>query len=68
MIAVKHSFSVRSLKSVSKQDEARVREALDGLVADGLAVLDHDVGFFPRLHLLSGEIFVPGDNWVVRIR
>jgi hypothetical protein len=41
--------------------------AFESLVDAGLAVLDRDMELFPLLYLLSGEIFVLGDSWVMRV-
>lgn len=55
-------------KFTSAGDRANVRQAFESLVKAGLAVIDCDAELFPLLYLLSGEIFVLGDNWVMRVQ
>jgi|HubBroStandDraft_6_1064221.scaffolds.fasta_scaffold1615876_1 hypothetical protein len=55
-------------KFASAGDRANVRQAFESLVEAGLAVIDCDAELFPLLYLLSGEIFVLGDDWVMRVQ
>ena len=62
------SFPRAPQKCEPGEDKTNVLQALDLLVDAGLAVLGRDAELFPLLYLLSGEIFVLGDSWIMRVR
>jgi hypothetical protein len=48
-------------------EDTAIAQAIDDLIGAGLAIIDREVESCPILYLLSGEIFMLGNDYVTRI-
>jgi hypothetical protein len=57
-----------AVRSEAHSDRDLVLSYLDDLVNAGAASFGQDIETFPVLQLSSGERFVLGDCWIIRVR
>jgi hypothetical protein len=50
-----------------KWNDTTVAQGIDDLVSSGFAIIDREVESCAILHLLSGEIFMLGSDYITRI-
>jgi hypothetical protein len=62
-----NSFSGRRSHRTSVGDKTNVVKAIEEMAGCGMAVLDREADSFPLLYLLSGEIFIFGENSIIRV-
>jgi hypothetical protein len=55
------------LASCKKSNDIAVAQAIDDFVSAGFAIIDREVKSCPLLYLLSGEIFMLGNDYITRI-
>jgi hypothetical protein len=61
------SSSIHSSWSKAETDRVVVIRAIEEMAEAGYAVLDRKADSLPLLILISGEIFVLGEDWVTRV-
>jgi hypothetical protein len=59
--------NIKELTRCKKWDDTAVVQVIDDLVSAGFAIIDREVDSCPILYLLSGEIFMLGSDYVIRI-
>ena len=53
--------------SCKKSNDIAVAQAIDAFVSAGFAVINREAKSCPLLNLLSGEIFMLGNDYITRI-
>ena len=61
------SSSVHASSSRAATDRVVVVRAIEEMAEAGFAVLDREADSLPLLFLVSGEIFVLGEDWITRV-